>query len=113
MGEHLLRTFFSRRVQPLRQRVTQMWLYPRPSCPDHPFFEELGNAENNTRIYKVLAYGVGLNPVAGPTPLREGIDSTRVCPLAFAFGNLIHSLRSCPFVGCRVCSQHATGGQLI
>jgi hypothetical protein len=33
-----------------------MWLYPGPSCPDYPISEELGDAEINTWIYKVLAY---------------------------------------------------------
>jgi hypothetical protein len=56
MGVHLMHTFFSRRVQPLHQQVTQMWLYPGPSCPDYLISKELGDTEINTRIYKVLAY---------------------------------------------------------
>jgi hypothetical protein len=89
-----------------------MWLYPGPSCLDHPFSKELGEVEINTQIYKVLAHGVDPNPGASPTPLREGVDSTRVSPFAFTFGglcSLIHSLSSRPSVGSHVCSQCATG----
>jgi hypothetical protein len=59
---NLLRTFFSQRVQPLRQQVMTMWMYLWPSCPDRPFFEELDDAEINTRIHRDLAHGVDLNP---------------------------------------------------
>jgi hypothetical protein len=58
-----------------------MLMYPGPTCTDHPFFEELGDAEINTRIHKVLAHGLDQNPGAGPVPLREGVDCTRVSPL--------------------------------
>jgi hypothetical protein len=71
--------------------------------------------EIKTQIYKVLAHGADPNPGAGLAPLREGVDSTRVSPFAFAFHSLrglIRSLNSCPFVGSRVCSQCATGGHL-
>jgi hypothetical protein len=44
MGMHILHTFFSHWVQPLTQRATQMQLYLGPSCPDHPFFKEMGDA---------------------------------------------------------------------
>jgi hypothetical protein len=54
MDADLLRTFFSCQVQPLHQRVVTNWMYPGPSCPDRPFFEELGNAEINTHIHRVL-----------------------------------------------------------
>jgi hypothetical protein len=107
--------FFSHQVELLRQWVTQMWLYPGPSCPDRPFSEELGKALINTRIYKVLDYGAGPNPMASPIPLGEGVDSTRVSPFSFTFGsmcNLIHSSCLCTFAGSRVCSQCATGGHL-
>jgi hypothetical protein len=89
-----------------------MWLYLGPSYPDYPFSEELEVAEINTWIYNVLAYGADLNLGAGSSPLREGVDSTRVSLFAFAFDslrNLIHSPCSFPFVGSRVCSQHTTG----
>jgi hypothetical protein len=52
---------------------------------------------------------------ASPTLLREGVDSTKVSPFAFTFGglhNLIHSPRSCPFVGSHVFSQRAMRGHL-
>jgi hypothetical protein len=71
MGMHLLRTFCSRRIQSLRQRVTKMWLYSGPSCLDRSFSEELREVEINTLIHKVLDDGANLNPEAGPTPLRE------------------------------------------
>jgi hypothetical protein len=105
MGVNLLWTFFSHRFQPLHQRATTMWMYPGPSCP--PFFEELGDTEINNGIHKVLAHGDDLNPGASPAPLREGVDNTRVSPLAFIFGslrNLICSLRSCPVAGSHECS---------
>jgi hypothetical protein len=89
-----------------------MWLYSGPSFLDRPFFEELGEAEIKTQVYKVLAYGANPNPRAGPSLFREGIGSSRVSPFAFNFGglrNLIHSPRSCPFAGSRICSQHAMG----
>jgi hypothetical protein len=52
-----------------------MWLYPWPRCPDHPFSDELGDAEVNTRICKVLDHGANLNPGASPAPLGEGVAS--------------------------------------
>jgi hypothetical protein len=85
MGVHLLLTFFSHQVQLLHQRVIPMWLNLRPSCPDRPFFEELGAMEINTWIHKVLARGANLNPGAGPVPLREGVDKTRVSQLESVF----------------------------
>jgi hypothetical protein len=65
-----------------------MWMYLGPSYPDRSFSEELGDAEINTRIHKVPAHGVDLNPGASPAPLREGVDNTRVSLFAFTFGNL-------------------------
>jgi hypothetical protein len=88
MGVNLLWTFFSRRVQPLHQWVTTMWMYLGPSCPDCPFSEELGDAEINTWIHRVLAHRADLNPRASPAPLREGVDCTRVSPLGPIFGCL-------------------------
>jgi hypothetical protein len=85
MGVHLLRTFFNCWVQPLRQWVTTLWLYSGPSCPDCPFFEELCDAETNTQIHMVLDHRANLNPEAGPVPLREGVDSTRVSPFGSFF----------------------------
>jgi hypothetical protein len=58
-----------------------MWLYPGPSCHDHPFFAELGDTEINTRTWGVLAHGADLNFGSGPVPLREGVKSPWVCPL--------------------------------
>jgi hypothetical protein len=92
-----------------------MWMCLGPSCLDRPFSEELGDAEINTRIHRVLAHGVILNPGASPAPLREGVDSTRVSPFAIAFGNLRHlicSWRSCPPIGPCAFSQCTTGGHL-
>jgi hypothetical protein len=85
---------------------------PVPSCPNHPFSEELSNAEINTCIHRVLTHGVNLNPGAGPTPLREVVDSTRVSLFAFAFGNLcnlICSWHSHPPIGSCVFSQCTMG----
>jgi hypothetical protein len=79
-----------------------MWMYLGPSCPDRPFFEELGNAEINTRVCKVLDNGVGLNPRDGPAPLRDGVASTRVSLFGSVFGSLrdfILSSRSRSYMG--------------
>jgi hypothetical protein len=61
-------------------------MYPGPSCPDHPFSEELGDAEINTWTHKILAHGADLNPGASPAPLSEGVDCTKVSPLRPIFG---------------------------
>jgi hypothetical protein len=53
MGVHHLWTFLSYRIQLLRQRVTKMCMYLRPSCPDRPFSKLLGYAKINTQIHKV------------------------------------------------------------
>jgi hypothetical protein len=115
MGMNLLWTFFSCRVQPLRQWVTTMWLYSQPSCPDHPLSEKMGEAEINTQIHRDLAHEADLNPGASPTPLREGVDNTRVSPFAFIIGNLrklVCSLNSFLITGSCVCSQCAAEGHL-
>jgi hypothetical protein len=86
-----------------------------PSYPDRPFSKELGNAEINTHIHRVHAHGVDLNLGAGPAPLREGVDSTRVSLFAFAFGNLrdfICTWHSRPPEGPCAFSQCAMGGHL-
>jgi hypothetical protein len=67
-----------------------MWMYPRPSCPDGPFSEELDDVEINIRIHRVLAHGVDLSLGAGLAPLREGVDSNMVILFAFTFG--IHAI---------------------
>jgi hypothetical protein len=51
-------------------------MYPRPSCPNYSFFEELGDTEINTQIHRFLAHGADLNRGVGPAPLREGVDTT-------------------------------------
>jgi hypothetical protein len=58
-----------------------MWLYPGPSYPNRPSFEELSAVEVNSRIHKVIDLGVNPNPEAGPTPLQEGFASARVSTL--------------------------------
>jgi hypothetical protein len=112
---HLLRTFFSPRIQPLQQRVIKMCLYPRPCCPDRSFSEELSNVEINTQIHKVLDNRAELNPWAGLTPLREGVASTRVSLFRSIFSSLhdfILSTRSWPYVVSWVCSHCTVGHQL-
>jgi hypothetical protein len=44
-GTDLLRTFFSHRVQVLRQREMSIWTYPGPGCPGRPFSKELCDTE--------------------------------------------------------------------
>jgi hypothetical protein len=81
MSMDLLQTFFSHRVQPLHQQVTTMWMYSGTSCPNHPFSEELGDMEINSRIHRVFAPGADSNSGVGPAPLRAGVDSIWVSPL--------------------------------
>jgi hypothetical protein len=76
MGTDLMRTFFSRWVQPLRQDEKTMWMYHGPSCPNRPFSNELGDMEINNRIRGVLSHGEDLNLGSGPIPLKEGVDSS-------------------------------------
>jgi hypothetical protein len=47
MSAHLLWTFISRHVQPLRRREMIMWMYLGPSYPNRSFFAELDDAEIN------------------------------------------------------------------
>jgi hypothetical protein len=75
MGLDLLLTFVSHHVQPLRQREMTTWMYPGPSCPDHPFSIELYDTKINTwRGEGVLAHGANQNIGSGPIPLREGVN---------------------------------------
>jgi hypothetical protein len=62
-----------------------MWMYRRPSCPDCPFSEGLGDTEINTRIQGVLAHGAYLNFGSDPVPLKERVESPWVSPLKLTF----------------------------
>jgi hypothetical protein len=73
IGVHLLRIFFSSRIQPLWRQRTKMGMHPGPSCPDHPSFEELSAAEVDARIHKVLDLGVKLDLRVSLSPYREGL----------------------------------------
>jgi hypothetical protein len=89
-----------------------MWMYPGPSCPDRPVSEELGDTDIKTQIHRVLAHGADLNPRAGPAPLGEGVNSTRVSLFAFTIGSLCHMIFSrCSRlpVGSCIFSQCSTG----
>jgi hypothetical protein len=83
-----MQTFFSHRIQMLRQQVIKMWLYTRPSCPDRYFSKVLSDVEINTRIHKVLDHGADLNPRVGPATLREGVTNTSVSLFISIFGSL-------------------------
>jgi hypothetical protein len=88
-------------------------MYLEPSCPNHPFPEELGDTEINTRIFGVLAHGVVLNLGVNPIPLWEGVNSPWVCLLGHALGCLCHnhfSTYTCSCTWSRVCSQNPIGG---
>jgi hypothetical protein len=76
-----------------------MWLYPGPSSPDLPYFEELSTVEINTQMRKILDLGANPNSGAGPVPLQEGVASTKVSmfgPILAAYAilsfNHTHSL---------------------
>jgi hypothetical protein len=58
-----------------------MWMYPEPSCPDHPISMELGDTKINTQIQGVPPHGADLNFDSGKVPLREGVESPWVSPL--------------------------------
>jgi hypothetical protein len=80
----LLQTIFSGWVQPpTHGRLPYGCIRGQP---DHPFSEELGDAEINTWTHKILAHGADLNPGASPAPLSEGVDCTKVSPLRPIFG---------------------------
>jgi hypothetical protein len=95
--------------------MAKMWLYPRPTCPDRPFSEKLGNVEINTRIHEVLDHGADLNPEVAPTHLGERDANTRVSLFRSIFGSLhdfILSSCSLVYAGSWVRSQHTAGCQL-
>jgi hypothetical protein len=107
MGAGVLWTFFSRWVQPLRQREMTMWMYLEPSCLDRPFFEELDDTKINTRIRGVLTHGTILDLGTSPAPLREGVDSLWVIsldPLSATCANIGLSTHAYSYAGSRVCS---------
>jgi hypothetical protein len=56
------------------------------SCPNHPFYEELGDTKINTQILGVLAHGAVLN--LSTSPLSEGVDSPCISPLRTTFSYL-------------------------
>jgi hypothetical protein len=71
--------------------------------------------EINTRIDRVLAHRVDLNPGAGLTPFREGVNSTRVSLFAFTFGNICNLIcpsLTCPLMGSSIFSRFAMGSHL-
>jgi hypothetical protein len=70
----LLRTFVSRRVQPLCRWEMAMWMYLGPSCPNRLFSTKLDGTETNTQIQGVLAHGADQNIGSSPIPLREEVD---------------------------------------
>jgi hypothetical protein len=78
---HLLRTFFSRRIEPLLRRRTKMGMYLGPCCPDRASSEELSTMEVDARIHKVLDLGVSPDLRVRPVPLQRGIASARVSTL--------------------------------
>jgi hypothetical protein len=91
-GVEILRTFFSRGVQPLRRREVNVRMHLEPSCPNYPFSVELGNIGINTQIRGVVAYGV--DPNFGPSLvlLRDRVNSLWVSLLGLAFSYLCQSL---------------------
>jgi hypothetical protein len=103
-GMHLLRIFFSCRIQLLRRRRTKIWMYLGSSCPDRPTYEELIAVQVEAQIHKVLDLKVNLNPGPSTVPLRRGIASVKVSkssPVLASFvipsfhcaHDLVHGLR--------------------
>lgn len=100
--EHLLQTFFSRRVQPLRARHHLMSEYPGPADPDRPSVEELDEGEVVARIRLALFRTSDPDIGPGPEPLRLGVANNTVSHsrfrvFAFSFASIVPSrlLRSC------------------
>jgi hypothetical protein len=91
MVVEILQTFFSRGVKPLHRREVNTRMLPLPSCPDCPFFAELGNIGINTQIRGVLSSGGDPNFGPNPVPLRERVDNLCVCLLGLAFSYLCQS----------------------
>lgn len=74
-GVHLLRTFFSRRIQPLRVRRHRMSLYRGPSDPDRSFSEEPSEGQVDQWVRQAIERNVDPRPGAGPEPLRHGMPN--------------------------------------
>ena len=89
-GVHLLRTFFARRLHPLRVRRHRMSRYLGPSDPDRPSIQELSDDQVTSRVRQVIDNAADPRPPPGPSALRDGMRepwvSVVVCYLvAFRF----------------------------
>jgi hypothetical protein len=84
LGADILRTFISRRVQPLRWQEMTMWRYPRPGCLDRSFSAELVDTEVDAWVWKLLALGARRPSAPGLAFLREGVGSPWVSPFELA-----------------------------
>jgi hypothetical protein len=62
-----------------------MWRYPGPDCLDRSFPAELGDAEVDTCMQRILALRVDRRTGPGPVSLSEGVVSPWVSPLELAF----------------------------
>jgi hypothetical protein len=89
---------------------------PERSDPDCSFSEELSDGEINTWILKVLNHGANLNLGAGPTPLREGVASSRVSLFTWicfdSLRDFISSSCLLPCVGTWGCPHRVTVRQI-
>jgi hypothetical protein len=63
-----------------------------PSCSNHSFSAEFGDAEIDIWIWRILALGAHQNSGPSPIPLREGVISPWVSPFELA------STRFCQFL---------------
>jgi hypothetical protein len=88
MGTDLLWTFVSRCAQPLHRQVLTMWMYPGPSCPNHPFSIVLNGTKISTQIRGILVQGGDQNSGPNPIPLREGDINPWVSLLELSFAYL-------------------------
>jgi hypothetical protein len=106
-GVDLLRTFFRRCVQLLRQREMTLWMYTGPSCPNRPFSTHLDDTDINTQIWGILAYVANLDFGSGPVPLRERVKNPWVSPVELTFIYLCQFLlfKACTFL-CRISGTH-------
>ena len=77
-GEAVLRTFYARRIQPLRSRVHGMWRYAGPSDSTRESADELAESEVNARVRSVLEEKALVDLGPQPTPLSADRPSTRV-----------------------------------
>jgi hypothetical protein len=75
-------------------------LYLGPSGPDRPFFEELGDVEINTQIYKILDHEADMNLKLALSPWEKGTPTPGLVYLGslYVVCMILSSHRACDFM---------------